>query len=165
MIRVGGAACAPPAEPRDRLSHANQRMPPQPWPRLPPWAWGGPRSGPRGRAVLPTRRGWKGGRRRPQVHWVFPGLSVLRSSWPLTSPTLLTAGHWPWVSAGRPSSEMLLRGRGGELLGPPGRAMAVYPQREGSLEPKYKLDQPLFPIVDQMGSVAPCIFCRVIRTQ
>lgn len=49
---VGGAASAPPAEPRDRLSHANQRMPPQPRPAQRPRARDS-RSRPRGPAVLP----------------------------------------------------------------------------------------------------------------
>lgn len=60
---VGGAASAPPAEPRDRLSHANQRMPPQPWPELRPWAWGVPAPDHVAGPSFHTRRGWKGGRR------------------------------------------------------------------------------------------------------
>ena len=148
---VGGAASAPPAEPRDRLSHANQRMPPQPRPALRPWAWG-PRSGPRGQAVLPHSPRVEGrAEGRPHVHWVFPGLCppVLVASVPRqpAGPQVVVLGVFgpPLLRGNAPA-----RAGEAELRGLPGCAEYIFilSERE-AWEPKYKLDRTLFPTVDQ----------------
>ena len=143
--------------PRRQLSHATAFLMQtsaclrNPGPRCAP-GLGGPRSGPRGRAVLPHSPRVEGrGEGRPQVHWVFPGLCppVLVASAPGQPADHRSRS---WVSAGLPSSEGHAPARAGEaeLRGLPGCAMYIFilSERE-AWEPKYKLDRPLFPAVDQ----------------
>lgn len=102
----------------------------------------------------------------PQVPLGFPRALCPRSSWPLTHANLLTAGRGPGCLQAAPPREMLLRGQGRprSCRGLLGVQRHFYPQREEAWEPKYKLDRPLFPFVDQWtASGLPCIFCRVIR--
>ena len=148
---VGGAASAPPAEPRDRLSHANQRMPPQPQPALRPWAWGSPlRTTWPGRPSTLAAGGREGGGEASRPL----GFPRALSSGPrglCPAPTCWTAGRGPGcLRAAPPPGKCSCEGRGGRAAGPPGCAAHIFilSERE-AWKPKYKLDRTLFPTVDQ----------------
>lgn len=142
---VGGADSAPPAEPRDRLSHANQRMPPQPRPALRPRARG-PRSGPRGRAVLPPYRGCL--RLAGEREGGGEASSPLGLPWALSSGTgalrLAPTCRPPGVVLGvcrppLPRGKRPREGRGGRAVGPSlvCRVAFILSEREAP-EPEYK---------------------------